>query len=171
MRLARILTPTTVLMFIALPSSGQDRFDITQQQARDESAVVCADGLAGGDCRLAQGIVRLSIKSLNTSVPDWRVVIIPESRWANAAATYGIKSTKPAFTDLAIRTTYLEGSLILSDGRVDENLQRYTSSNGMTRLVWVIAHEYGHILCGTRDEQKASAAAGRLIYGRTLVCR
>lgn len=98
-------------------------------------------------------------------------MIVPGSRWAVAAGRYGIKPTTPAFTDLGIRTTYLDGSLVVQDGRVNENLQRYTPWNGRTRLIWVIAHEYGHILCETRDEQKASAAAGRLIYGRRLVCR
>lgn len=150
---------------------GQHQFGMTEQQGRAQSAVVCADGLAGGDCQLAEGIVRLSLHALNTYLPDWRVVIIPEARWADAAGRYGIKPTIPAFTDLSIRTTYLEESLVLRDGRVNENLQRYTASNGTARLVWVIAHEYGHILCNTHDEQKANAAAGRLIYGKRLVCR
>jgi hypothetical protein len=158
-------------MIIELCAEGQDRFGMNQQQERDLAAVICADGWAYGDCQLAKGIVRLSIKSLTTSVPDWRIVIIPASRWATTAASYRIKSTTPAFTDLSIRTTYLAGNLVLEDGRVDENLQRYTSWNGRARLTWVIAHEYGHILCATRDEREASAAAGRLIYGRRLVCR
>ena len=171
MRLATILTSAMSLMTLGLCAEGQDRFGMNQQQARDQSAVICTDGWAYGDCELAEGIVRLSISSLNTSLPDWRVVIIPASRWATTAATYRIKSTTPAFTDLSIRTTYLAGNLVFEDGRVDENLQRYTSLNGRARLTWVLAHEYGHILCKTRDEQEASAAAGRLIYGRSLVCR
>ena len=158
-------------MFTSLCASGQRQFGTTEQQERDQSAVVCGDGLAGEDCQLAEGIVRLSLKALNRSLPEWRVVIIPESRWADAAGRYRIKSTTPAFTDLSIRTTYLQGSLVIQDGRIDENLQRYTHWDGRARLVWVIAHEYGHILCGTRDEQKANAAAGQLIYGKRLVCR
>ena len=169
MRLAKILTPLILLAFTAVCARAQHEFG-AMPGARDQSVVLCADGLGGGDCQLAQGIVRLSLKELNASVPDWRVVIIPESRWAATARMYQIKSTTPAFTDLSIRTTYIEASLIFQDGRVDENLQRYTSSRGTARLVWVIAHEYGHILCNTRSERQASSAAGRLIYGRRLVC-
>jgi len=169
MRLAKLLTPFILLTFTAVCASGQHQFG-TMPDTRGQSVVLCADGLSGGDCQLAQGIVRLSLKELSASVPDWRVVIIPESRWTTTARMYRIKSTTPAFTDLGIRTTYIEASLVFRDGRVDENLQRYTSSNGADRLVWVIAHEYGHILCNTRNEQQATAAAGRLMYGRRLVC-
>lgn len=169
MPLARILTLFILLAFTAVCSKAQHEFG-TMPVTGDQSAVLCADGLSGGDCRLAQGIVRLSLKELNVSVPDWRVVIIAESRWATMAGMYRIKSTTPAFTDLGIRTTYIEASLVFQDGRVDENLQRYTSSKGTARLVWVIAHEYGHVLCNTRSEQQASSAAGHLIYGHRLVC-
>lgn len=169
MRLAKVLTPVILLAFTAVCARAQHEFGMTTG-TWDQSVVLCADGLSGSDCQLAQGIVQLSLKTLSASVPDWRVVIIPESRWATSARMYELKSTTPAFTDLSIRTTYIEASLIFQDGRVDENLQRYTSSKGTARLVWVIAHEYGHILCNTRSEQQATSAAGRLIYGRRLVC-
>jgi hypothetical protein len=168
MRLARILTIFLVPAVSAVCARAQHQ-QLTSG-AGNSSPVLCADGLSGRDCQLAQGIVRLSLKLLSRSVPDWRVVIVAERRWAATAELYGIKATIPAFTDLSIRTTYLKASLVFRDGRVDESLEPYTSSQGSTRLAWVIAHEYGHILCETRNEQKASAAAGRLIYGRRLAC-
>lgn len=137
---------------------------------RDEPLVVCGSGLSHGDCQLAQGIMRLAISRLSTSVPDWRLVVISEALWNEVADRFHISRTTPAFTSLGIHTTYVESSLVFHDGRIDENLQRYTTLSGMSKLTWVMAHEYGHILCGTADEYKASAAAGRLIYGRGAAC-
>jgi len=97
--------------------------------------------------------------------------VIPNSLWEETADSFHIKASTPAFSSLGIRTTYLESNLLLADGRVDENLQRYTNLTGINKLTWVMAHEYGHILCQTGDERKASAAAGRLMYGRGDVCR
>ena len=168
----RLATIFWVLAALApLCARAQERVDLITRSGPRELIVVCAEGLIGGSCELARGIVELSLKHLSASVPDWRIVVIPESHWSEAADRYQIKRSTPAFSDLAIHTTYLEATLVLADGRIDENLQRYTSANGVPRLTWVMAHEFGHILCGTRDERQATAAAGRLIYGRAKTCR
>lgn len=138
---------------------------------RDELIIACGSGLADRDCKLAQGIMRVSLSRLSTSIQDWRLVIVSQALWNEVADSFHIKRTTPAFTNLGIHTTYVESNLVFQDGRTDENLQRYTTLSGINKLTWVMAHEYGHILCGTADEHKASAAAGRLIYGRGVACQ
>lgn len=138
---------------------------------RDKPIIVCGSGLGDSDCKLAQGIIRLALSRLSNSIPDWRLVVISQAFWDEAADRFHISRTTPAFTSLGIHTTYIESNLVFQQGRIDENLQRYTSLSGMSKLTWVMAHEYGHILCRTTDEHKASAAAGRLIYGRGATCR
>lgn len=168
-----VTTLGTILAFaILVPyACTQDKSPGWKADLRDQSIVVCADGLTGGQCQLARGIMRLALSNLSSQIPDWRFVVIPESRWQEAADRFRVRPTTPAFSSLSIRTTYVEANLLFVDGRVDEHLQRLTTAGGLRRLVWVLGHEYGHILCQTPDERKASAAAGYLIYGRRQVCR
>src|SRR5690242_3802615 len=106
MRLARILI-AIVATFTAVSACAQHQFG-TKNESRDEAVVVCADGLTESSCRLAQSIVRLSLKPLSTSIPGWRVVVVPESRWNEAARDYQVEPSRPAFSALGIHTTYLE---------------------------------------------------------------
>jgi hypothetical protein len=170
MKLVKILGTIFALATLTASARTQER-PPNRENLRNESIILCGDGLTGGDCELSRGIMRLALSNLSSSIPEWRFVIVPESRWQEAADRFGVKRTTPAFSSLDIRTTYVERNLLSQDARIDENFQRFTGSNGARRLVWVMAHEYGHILCQTSDERKASEAAGRLIYGRGQVCR
>lgn len=170
MRLARFLASTT-LAFTTLAAWTQEQAGGKHGRLRDEPSVVCGTGLAGRDCKLVTGILRLALSRLSSSISGWRFVVVPHSLWEETADRFHINPSSPAFSSLGIRTTYLESNLLLPDARVDENLQRYTNLTGINKLTWVMAHEYGHILCQTGDERKASAAAGRLMYGRGEVCR
>jgi hypothetical protein len=156
------------LMIALLASTGHAQ--VKDAILRDEPIILCGSGLGDGDCKLAQGIMRLALSRLSSSIPDWRLVVVPRALWNEVADGFHISRTTPAFTSLGIHTTYVESSLVFQDGRIDENLQRYTSLGGISKLTWVIAHEYGHILCRTADEHTASEAAGRLIYSRGAAC-
>ncbi len=136
-----------------------------------EIAIVCSTGLTSGDCEFARDELRLALSSLRASIPDWRFVVVPGSQWIATAEGFRVKVTVPAFSNFAMRTTYVESVLVFPELRIDENLQRYTRLRGIRRLEWMMAHEYGHILCRTRDEKKAESAAGRLMYGSGRICR
>jgi len=171
MKLVRALGTILAMAELTSAASTQDKPQVRHADLRQESIVVCGDGLTGSDCELARGLMRLALKRLSTSTRDWRIVVVLQSRWNEVADYFRVERTTPAFSSLGIRTTYVEGNLLFHDARIDENLQRYTPLTGLNKLTWIIAHEYGHILCETSDERKASAAAGRLIYGRGEVCR
>lgn len=171
MKLVTALGTILAIAILVHDAAAQDKSPGGKADLRDQAIVLCGDGLTGGPCQMAREIMRLALSNLSPQIPDWRFVVIPESRWQQAADSFGVKRTTPAFSSLSIRTTYVEGNLLFADGRVDENLQRFTAASGLRRLVWVMAHEYGHIVCQTTDERKANAAAGHLIYGRRKVCR
>jgi len=171
MKLVRGLGTILAMAMLTAAGSTQDKPRVKQADLRDESIVLCGDGLTGSDCQMARGLMRLALKRLSTSIPDWRIVVVAQFRWNEVASGFRVKPTTPAFSSPGIRTTYVEGNLLSQDARIDENLQRYTPLTGLNKLTWIIAHEYGHILCETSDERKANAAAGRLIYGRGEVCR
>jgi len=170
MKLVRGLGTILAVAMLMSAASAQDMPRIKQADLREGSIVLCADGLTGNDCELARGLMRLVLKRLSTSISDWRIVVVPQSQWNKAADSFHVERTTPAFSSLGIRTTYVEGNLLSQDIRIDENLQRYTPLTGLNKLTWIIAHEYGHILCKTSDERKANTAAGRVIYGRKEVC-
>jgi len=163
----------TILAITVLMPYARTQDNSTGKEAElgDQSIILCGDGMTGGQCQLARGIMHLALSNLSSQIPAWRFVVIPQSRWQQAADRFRVKRTTPAFSSLSIRTTYVEGNLLFNDGRVDENLQRFTAASGLPRLVWVMAHEYGHILCKTADERKANVAAGHLIYGGKELCR
>ena len=169
MRLAII--SAIMLAFSSQAACAQEQSKMNKASLREDPTVVCGVGLARGDCELAKGIVRLALSRLSTSVSGWRFVVVSHSLWDETTDLFHIKRLTPAFSSLGMRTTYVESNLVFQDGRVDENLQRYTIRTGIDRLTWVMAHEYGHILCQTTDEQRANAAAGRLMFGRKEVCR
>ena len=171
MKLVRGLGTILAIASLTGQARTEDKARVKQADLRDEAMVLCGDGLTGSDCEMARGIVRLALRRLSTSIPDWRIVIVPQARWIDAANRFQVKPTTPAFSSIGIRTTYMEEDLLSLDARIDENLQRYTPLMGVSRLSWILAHEWGHILCKTGDEGKANAAAGRLIYGRGKVCR
>jgi hypothetical protein len=57
-----------------------------------------------------------------------------------------------------MRARYLNRRLaVLIDdgGKVDAEMTRYTSLTGEDRLKWVLAHELGHLLCHTADQEVA----------------
>lgn len=59
----------------------------------------------------------------------------------------------------------------LNEPRADTDVEllALTPLKGVPRLKWVLAHDYGHIACQTRDEKKAERAAGHLQYGKRKV--
>lgn len=62
-------------------------------------------------------------------------------------------------------STYLNEELVLPDRDTDMKLRRITRLTGIKRLQWVLAHEFGHIICQTHDERKAARAGGYLLRG------
>jgi hypothetical protein len=140
-------------------------------QGQEQRTVLCGTGISDGDCHFAIGTFHLAIEDLPVDIPAWRWVIVPSEHWAQVAHDSGVKPSVPAFSNLDTRSTYVNASLVFPSQRIDENLQRYSSRTGTDRLRWVLAHESGHILCQTHNEQVAEKAAGRLQSGGNLKCR
>jgi hypothetical protein len=122
--------------------------------------VICSKGLAGDGCRYARVAVRRVIDALQPSVQDWRIILVPDEHWASTCSGFRLKPCAPAFSNLTKRATYLNSRLAVlgDDGRVDEDLLRYTRLTGEDRLKWVLAHEFGHLLCETADQEVAEKA-------------
>src|SRR5262249_52359347 len=129
----------------------------------------CGDGFHGNDCQSAIDRVALSVKQLDAKVAGWRLVVVPASRWTALVSAFRAKST-PAFSDLTTTSTYVNDALIFPQASMDEELRALTPLTGVSRLRWVLAHEYGHIVCHTRDETQAERAGGYLQYGKTNMC-
>jgi hypothetical protein len=131
--------------------------------------VICSKGLAGNGCRDAQAAVRRVVDALHPSVQGWRIILVPDERWESACRGFRLKPCPPAFSNLTMRATYLNrrlAVLIDQDGKVDEELARYTTLTGEDRLKWVIAHELGHLLCETADQDVADKVGYSLRVSR-----
>ena len=155
----RILKYTLALILFQAIASGQA-----------SQSVVCSNGFTPSDCDFVAGTFQLSLAQLRLIVPGWRWIVVSPTAWPKVAASFGVTPTTPAFSDLGIRSTYVNADLLRFDTRIDENLQRFSNRSGMDRLRWVVAHEAGHILCGTKNEAKAQTAGQRLEGGNRDVC-
>jgi hypothetical protein len=133
--------------------------------AQTQAIVKCGDGLSESECKLASATVGRALGELEFPVEGWRWVVVPSSEWEKVRRAFGSKSESPAFTVLAVRTTYVDGSLVFPSARDEERLLSYSKRTGTDRLRWVLAHETGHILCNSNDERVANDAAGRLEFG------
>ena len=140
-----------------------------QLASRSPVPVTCGDGFQGNRCDLALEAIGLSLKYLKVQLSGWRVIVVPANQWNMVAARLGVRSA-PAFSDLTTTTTYLSSGLVFPQAGMDTELRELTSRIGMSRLRWVLAHEYGHLVCNTHDEKKAERAAGALEYGNANVC-
>ncbi|HWR16131.1 MAG TPA: hypothetical protein VN577_14990 [Terriglobales bacterium] len=127
-----------------------------------ELEIRCGDGFTPTACELAKGSLTVAIQQLSPGLPGWRWVIVPAEKWEAVATSFGISPTTPAFSSLGIQSTYIHCGFVLFDTRLDEHLQSYSSRTGIDRLRWVVAHELGHIVCGTKDEHEAESAAKKI---------
>lgn len=134
-------------------------------------SVVCSDGFTPSGCRIVSGTFQLALKQLRLAIPGWRWIVVSPEAWPNVATSFGIKPTTPAFSDLGIQSTYVNAALLSFGTKIDENLQRFSNRTGIDRLRWVVAHEAGHILCDTRNEEEAQNAGQRLEAGNRTICR
>ena len=133
------------------------------QAQTPELSVMCSQGLTGDGCRNAQTSVRVVLEVLRPALRSWRFIVVPDTRWADTCKAFRLKPCVPAFSNLKIRATYLNSRLaVLIDGTFDEEMAHYTRLTGENRLEWVLAHEFGHILCGTADQNVAEDAGLRL---------
>jgi Zn-dependent peptidase ImmA (M78 family) len=76
----------------------------------------------------------------------------------------------PAFSNLSMASTYISAELIFSDRDTDMKFLALTRLTGIERLQWVLAHEYGHIICQTHEERKANHAGDYLLRGQIGTC-
>src|SRR5262245_51430597 len=106
MKLVKALGTILAITILTRDALTEDKGRVKEPDLRDESIVLCGDGLTGRDCELARGIVRVALRRLSTSTPDWRIVVVPESRWNDTADHFSVRRTTPAFSSLGIRTTY-----------------------------------------------------------------
>jgi hypothetical protein len=130
--------------------------------------VTCSLGLSDSGCRDAQRTVQSALADLRPSVRDWRFIVVPDERWEATCKGFGLKPCVPAFSNLTMRATYLNARLavLIDRGKPDEELAAYTRLTGKDRLEWALAHELGHILCGTANQDVAETAALSLRAGR-----
>lgn len=158
----------SVLFVFLVPATAEDAVS-----AEDDNRpnVLCADGFSTDGCQIATSRVHVALRQLSVSIPGWRWIVVTADNWQAVATSFGLSPNSPAFSSLAIHSTYIKASLVVPDLRGDENLQIYSSRSGIGRLRWVLAHESGHIVCNTADESKAEAAAGRIEFGNKKICR
>lgn len=162
------------LLFVVIAADGWGQMSPVAADisiANPKPNLLCGTGYKDSDCQLLTGALRLNLEQLRLTIPGWRWVVVSRSRWDEVATSFGIDPKIPAFSSLAIHTTYLDDSLFSLQSGVDERLQSFTPRTGYDRLRWVIAHESGHILCNTSDERKAERAARRLEFGAGKMCR
>jgi hypothetical protein len=132
--------------------------------------VTRGDGFTPAGCQFAQASMAQALKTLRPPLRDWRFVVVPDARWPEACKAFRLKPCVPAFSNFAIRATYLTSRLavLIDHGRVDEDLIRYSKLTGEARLESVLAHELGHILCGTADQEIADDAGRRWRASRRM---
>jgi len=160
----------TVFVTPAASAAGGDLNVIRHEPvAESHIPVTCGDGFQGNNFELAMDTIGLSLKQLKVQLPGWRVIVVPASQWSVVSAAFGAKSV-PAFSNLLTQSTYLSSGLLFPQAGMDAQLRELTPLTGVSRLRWVLAHEYGHLACNTHDEKKAERAAGHLLYGKASVC-
>jgi hypothetical protein len=130
----------------------------------------CGDGFDGGSCQLAVEAVTHALHQLNTRLPGWRVIVVPSKQWQTVSAEFGGNESAPAFSNLLMASTYLNAELVFSEPHTDARLARLTPLSGVRRLQWVLAHEYGHIVCHTHEEGRAERAGDYLLRGEMITC-
>jgi hypothetical protein len=130
----------------------------------------CGSGFKGDDCQVALGIVAQALHQLNPRLPGWRVVVVPVDQWRKMSAAFVAHNSVPAFSNLSMASTYLSAELIFSDRDTDMKFLALTRLTGIERLQWVLAHEYGHIICQTHEERKANHAGDYLLRGQIGTC-
>ncbi len=134
------------------------------QTLPSELPVNCGHDMPLKSCRFAQASVQRALETLRPRLHEWRFVVVPDSAWPRTCTAFHLKPCVPAFSNLTMRATYLTAGLavLIPAGRVDEDLNHLTPLTGEARLEHVLAHELGHILCGTANQDVAEDAGRRL---------
>ena len=130
----------------------------------------CGTGLEGEHCQMALEAVSQALHQLNPHLAGWRVIVVPDNQWQTTSAAFAVHDSVPAFSNLPMASTYLNAELIFPDNDTDMKLLGLTRLTGMKRLQWVLAHEYGHIVCRTHEEAKAARAGDYLLRGQIGSC-
>ncbi len=166
----RILQFRSLLLLSLLP--GLAAAPLAAQQAaalhslpHSAPSIMCARAPEPGACGYAISSLDLALATLRLpEYSDWRIVVVADRHWSELARSFGVAESKPAFSSLAIRTTYLRNSLLFLDSSSDTEWQAVTPLVGRSRIEWIVAHEFAHLYCATHDERRANAAAARLRY-------
>jgi hypothetical protein len=103
---------------------------------------------------------------------EWTWVLVRSQDWKTLIKVVGLHPDSPAFTCLEKRTTFIEEALVASvpGGRAGELISRWHM--GTSELLnTAVAHEMGHALCSTLNEDKANHVAEILEQHRSLSCQ
>lgn len=99
----------------------------------------------------SRNAVSNALLSLSVSDSDWSIFVVPEKEWRSALAKGQHGHT--AFT-LPGKLTYINAQWI-QDVHGDQK-----------QIARVLAHEYGHIICGCAEEAIADTQAEALFHSR-----
>jgi hypothetical protein len=158
------------VMTVVLPKAGTAA---SREERLATQHFFCNTGYTQDACLKQIATLKNVVANAPTeALGEWTWVLVRSQDWKPLSKKLGLHQDSPAFTCLEKRTTFIEEALVakVSGGRSGELIS--TWHMGMTELLSLaVAHEMGHALCSTMDEDKANHAAELLLQNRPLSCR
>jgi hypothetical protein len=166
LNLSRLLAPLALLSFLQTPGVV-----IAQAQAPTQH-FACNVGYTPRDCKaatkvLSKALARYPVDKLG----KWTWVLVRTEDWKQILSVRGFDTSHPAFSYLAKRETFLEGSLVAGASIRGTELSVLWHMPVEDLLDLAIRHELAHALCNEPDELKAERTATALKNGMPLSCR
>lgn len=101
---------------------------------------------------------------------DWTWILVRSQDWKPILRRVGRDPESPAFTILEKRQTFLEEALFNAGPERSRTLLERWRMPLDQLLMFAVAHELGHALCGETDEARANAYADQLRSTGKVTC-
>jgi hypothetical protein len=162
----RLLAPLAFLAF-QFPAPGV----VAVQTQVSTQHFVCNVGYTAQECQTSTAALRKALARYPVhELSKWTWVLVRTEDWKQILSVKGVDTNRPAFSYLAKRETFLDGSLVAGASIRGVELSMIWHMHVEDLLDLVIRHELAHALCNEPDELKAERAATALKNGMPLSC-
>jgi len=131
----------------------------------------CYAGLEHQECLQNIAKLRAELALYSADLPrGWSWVIVGSEDWQSVVLQLQLDRRSPAFSDLKMRETFLEGALFLpKPARTDELVKDFGVPADQL-LTLAVSHELGHAICPGGDEAIAHRTSVQLRSREKIDC-
>lgn len=143
-----------------------------KQRSAAQQQFICNVGYELEECKVQLAMLQTVVEKYPTkALGEWTWVMVKSKDWEEIMVKFKLNPYSPAFTCLEKKVTFIEEAIVVSVPNRTYELVLKWHMGSKSLLDFAVAHEMGHAMCATAQEDKANRVAGLLQRSAPLSCQ